>query len=119
MNDATRQKQIRLIRRKRRIRARVIGTAERPRLAVHRSLQYIACQLIDDASGKTLAAVTEASLKGLTGTKRVRAEAVGKAIAEKAKALGITAVVFDRGGRLYHGRVQALADAARAAGLNL
>jgi large subunit ribosomal protein L18 len=75
------------------------------------------CQLIDDAAGRTLVSVSEREIKALKGTKTVRAEAVGKALAEKAKAAGITEIIFDRGGRLYHGRVKALAEAARAAGL--
>jgi large subunit ribosomal protein L18 len=106
--------------RQRRVRKKVAGTAERPRLAVFRSNAHIVAQVIDDRSGRTLAAAAtvEASLKqaGKTGNKTA-AEAVGKLVAERAKAAGVTRVVFDRGGFLYHGRVAALADAARQAGL--
>jgi large subunit ribosomal protein L18 len=107
-------------RRHRRIRVTLRGTTPRPRLNVFRSLHHIYAQVIDDATGKTLAAAstnepdTRASV---SGTKVDRARAVGKTIAERAKDKGINAVVFDRGGYLYHGRVKALADAAREAGL--
>jgi large subunit ribosomal protein L18 len=107
-------------RRHRRIRVSLSGTGQRPRLNVFRSLHHIYCQVIDDATGTTLAAAStnEPTVRtSLTGTKTERAKAVGKAIAERAKEKGISAVVFDRGGYLYHGRVKALADAARAAGL--
>lgn len=97
-----------------RVRKKVNGTTERPRLNVFRSNKAIYCQLIDDSKGHTLAT---ASSKDLNGTKTEQATAVGKAIAEKAKAAGIEAVVFDRGGYLYHGRVKALADGAREGGL--
>jgi len=96
------------------------GTGQRPRLNVFRSLQHIYAQVIDDTSGTTLAAAStnEADVRaGLTGTKTDRARAIGKAIAERAREKGISAVVFDRGGYLYHGRIKALADAAREAGL--
>jgi large subunit ribosomal protein L18 len=101
-----------------RIRGRVAGTAERPRLAVFRSLNHIYAQLIDDQQGHTLvaAASTEKDLKGKGGNIE-GAKAIGKAVAERAKGKGINRVVFDRGGYQYHGRVKALADAARAAGL--
>jgi large subunit ribosomal protein L18 len=108
-------------RRHRRIRVVLSGTGQRPRLNVFRSLHHIYCQVIDDATGTTLAAAStnEPSVRtSLTGTKTDRAKAVGTAIAERAKEKGISAVVFDRGGYLYHGRVKALADAARAAGLD-
>lgn len=105
-----------LLRRHRRIRASVKGTAERPRLSVFRSVKHISAQLIDDRAKKTLVAVTETEAK-VKGTKTERAVAVGKLIATKAKAAKITAVVFDRGGHRYHGRIKALADAARAEGL--
>ena len=103
-----------------RIRRKVQGTSERPRLAIYRSLNHIYTQLIDDVSGRTLASAssTEKDLRGGTGGNVEAAERVGKAIAERAAAAGITSVVFDRGGYRYHGRVKALADAARAAGLN-
>ncbi|MGM9847034.1 MAG: 50S ribosomal protein L18 [Muribaculaceae bacterium] len=100
---------------KTRIRGKVSGTASRPRLSVFRSNKQIYAQLIDDLAGKTLAA---ASSKGLTeGNKSEIAAQVGKAIAEKALAAGITEVVFDRNGYLFHGRVKSLADAAREGGL--
>jgi large subunit ribosomal protein L18 len=109
------------IRRHRRVRKKVTGTAERPRLAVFRSNKHIAAQVIDDRSGRTIAAAstTEAGLRdSATGNKAAAAE-VGKLVAERAKAAGITKVVFDRGGNLYHGRVAAVAAAAREAGLEL
>ncbi len=104
-----------------RIRATLVGSAQAPRLSVFRSLRTVTAQLIDDASGKTLAAVSSADMKevkveGKTG-KVAQAYAVGKALAEKAKAKGITAAVFDRGGYRYHGRVQAVAEGAREGGL--
>ena len=103
-------------RRHRRVRVRVAGTGQRPRLSVFRSLHHVYAQLIDDDSGRTVAAASTVQLK--SGKKDLEAAAaVGRAIAEKAKAAGVTAAVFDRGGFLYHGRVKALADAARAAGL--
>ena len=105
------------IRRHGRVRKKVRGTAERPRLAVFRSNKHIVAQVIDDIGGRTLAAASSRE-KELAGTKRAEAPtAVGKLIAERAKAAGITSVVFDRGGYLYHGRVKALADAARESGL--
>lgn len=101
-----------------RIRSRVSGTQERPRLAVFRSLNHIYAQIIDDGPGHTLAAAgsTEKDLRGKGGNLE-GAKMIGKAVAERAKSKGITRVVFDRGGYLYHGRVKALADAAREAGL--
>lgn len=101
--------------RKRRIRARVEGSAARPRLTVHRSLKHLTAQVIDDGAGKTLAAASSKEAKAkmnLEGAKKV-----GALIAEKAKAAGVTSVVFDRNAYKYHGRVKALADAAREAGL--
>lgn len=103
--------------RRRRIRAVIRGTSSRPRLAVFRSLKYINAQLIDDRAGKTLIAVYEKQLTGLKGDKTARAAEVGQKLAMKAKAAKIEAVVFDRGGYQYHGRVKALADGARAGGL--
>ena len=101
-----------------RIRGKVTGTAERPRLAVFRSLKHIYAQVIDDASGRTIVSVSskdkETSAKG---SNAAAAKAVGAAIAKKAKEKGVTRVVFDRGGYLYHGNVKALADAARENGL--
>jgi large subunit ribosomal protein L18 len=105
------------LRRHRRVRRKVAGTAERPRLAVYRSNRGISAQLIDDVAGRTVAA---ASSQDKSLAKKARAEtpaAVGKLVAERAGKAGITSVVFDRGGYLYHGRVKALADAARENGL--
>src|SRR6266571_6654963 len=103
-----------------RIRHKVRGTGARPRLTVYRSLNHIYAQLIDDDSAKTLAAAStnEKALRGSTGGNIEAAKRVGQAIAERALSAGISSVVFDRGGYLYHGRVRALTDAARAAGLN-
>ena len=103
-----------------RIRKKVRGTADRPRLAVYRSLNHIYAQVIDDDSGKTLASAstTEKDLKASTGGNIDAAVKVGKTIAERSLAAGISNVVFDRGGYLYHGRVKALLDATREAGLN-
>ena len=104
-----------------RLRRWVRGTGERPRLAVFRSLGHIYAQLVDDESGRTLLAVDSRSKAFLgthkTGGNVAAAKAVGELLAQKAKAAGITQVVFDRGGYKYHGRVKALADAARAGGL--
>jgi large subunit ribosomal protein L18 len=104
--------------RHRRVRVRVTGTPERPRLSVYRSLNHLYVQLIDDTASRTLAAASTVDLKA-KGNGMGEAAQVGKAIAEKAKAAGVKAVVFDRGGFLYHGRIKALADAAREAGLEL
>lgn len=103
-----------------RIRKKVTGTGERPRLAIFRSVNHIYAQVIDDISGKTIvsASTVEKDLKGATGGNIEAAEKVGKAVAERAIAAGISSVVFDRGGYVYHGRIKALADAARKAGLN-
>jgi large subunit ribosomal protein L18 len=102
----------------RRIRRKLRGTAERPRLAVFRSVAHIYAQVIDDSQGKTLASASSVD-KGarIKGGNLAAAKAIGALVAERAKEKGIKAVVFDRGGYLYHGRVKALADAARAAGL--
>jgi large subunit ribosomal protein L18 len=104
----------------RRIRRKVRGTTERPRLAIYRSLNHIYAQVIDDERGATLASAstTEKDLRGGTGGNVEAAERVGRTIAERAMAAGVSSVVFDRGGYLYHGRVKALTDAAREAGLN-
>ena len=103
-----------------RIRRKVKGDTERPRLAIYRSLNHIYAQVIDDRLGKTLvsASSTEKDLRGSSGGNLDAARRIGTAIAERAIAQGIEQVVFDRGGYLYHGRVKALTDAARAAGLN-
>jgi large subunit ribosomal protein L18 len=102
-----------------RIRKKISGSGERPRLAVFRSLNHIYAQVIDDASGQTLASAstTEADFKGKSGGNVESAKAVGKLIAERAKDKGVKLVVFDRGGYIYHGRVKSLAEAAREAGL--
>lgn len=102
-----------------RVRKKVHGTAERPRLAVFRSNKHLSLQLIDDIAGHTLASAstTEPALRGDGGSTVAAAGRLGKALAERAKAAGITQVVFDRGGFLYHGRIAAAAAAAREAGL--
>jgi large subunit ribosomal protein L18 len=112
-------KQISRKRRHRRVRKHVTGTQERPRLAVYRSNKHIAAQVIDDVTGRTLAAASsvEKDLKSTSGGNRDAAKKIGQLLAERAKAAGVSKVVFDRGGFLYHGRVAALADAAREAGL--
>ena len=104
-------------RRHRRVRGKLAGTAERPRLAVFRSNHGISAQLIDDQAGKTVAAASWQGLTKFKGSKTDQAKEVGKLIAAKAKAAGIEACVFDRGGYLYHGRVKALAEGAREGGL--
>lgn len=109
------KKTIQRQRRKNRIRAKVSGTAERPRLVVYRSLNGIQAQLIDDVAGKTLAAASDIKVK--TGTKMERAKAIGTEIAQKGLEKKIQTCVFDRNGYQYHGRVKALAEAAREAGL--
>jgi large subunit ribosomal protein L18 len=103
-----------------RIRRKVKGNTERPRLAIYRSLNHIYAQVIDDRLGKTIvsASTTEKDLRGTSGGNLDAARRIGTAIAERAIAKGVEQVVFDRGGYLYHGRVKALTDAARAAGLN-
>lgn len=102
-----------------RIRQRVHGTAERPRLAVFRSLSHIYAQVIDDRKGHTLASASSSEKKAgvAAGGNLAGAKAIGKLVAERAKEIGVQRVVFDRGGYLYHGRIKALADAAREAGL--
>ena len=107
-------------RRHRRIRVSLGGSAQRPRLSVFRSLQHIYAQLVDDTSGNTLVAASTLDptvRESLSGSKAERARVIGQTIAERAREKGISAVVFDRGGYLYHGRVKALAEGARAAGL--
>jgi large subunit ribosomal protein L18 len=100
-----------------RIRQKMRGSAERPRLNIYRSLNHIYAQIIDDAKGETLLSASTLSAKIKTGGNVAAAKEVGKLVAEQAFEKGIKRVVFDRGGYLYHGRVKALADAARAAGL--
>ena len=119
MSFSAKEKRDARLRRHGRVRKYVRGTAERPRVAVFRSNRHIAVQVIDDIAGRTLAAATtlETDLHGGSASSVSAARAVGKAVAERAKAAGVEKVVFDRGGNLYHGRVAALADAAREAGL--
>ncbi|MFN2568476.1 MAG: 50S ribosomal protein L18 [Candidatus Dormibacteria bacterium] len=109
-------------RRHRRVRKRVTGSANRPRLAVHRSLRHITAQVVDDGAGHTMAAASshEAQIRDqISGSRNLSnlAEAVGRVVAGRAREAGVSSVVFDRGGYVYHGRVKALADAARGAGL--
>jgi large subunit ribosomal protein L18 len=104
-------------RRHRRVRGKIRGTAERPRLAVFRSNKGIFAQLVDDDAARTLAAASWLELKSSKGTKTEQAAEVGKRLAANAKKAGVETVVFDRGGYLYHGRVKALADGAREGGL--
>ena len=108
-------------RRERRVRSKIFGTAEAPRLTVHRTNANIYAQVIDDADGKTICSASTLSPEfretGKVGSNKEAAEFVGKLIGEKALAAGITAVKFDRGGHIYHGRIKALADGAREAGL--
>lgn len=119
MNTADKVRQ--LARRRRRVRNTIMGTAERPRLNVFRSSAHIYAQIINDIEGKTLAAASslDKSLRtSLKSTSSIEAaKAVGQLIAARAKAVHVTAVVFDRGGRMYHGRIKALADASREGGL--
>ena len=104
-----------------RVRKKVSGTAERPRLVVTRSTRHVMVQVVDDTLGRTLASAStlEADLRSLVGDKSAKAKRVGELVAERAKAAGIEAVVFDRGGNRYHGRVAAVADGAREGGLAL
>jgi len=119
LGDKLRQE--RRIRRHRRVRKKVVGTAERPRLVVHRSLNNLEGQLVDDGQGVTLLGIStltgEVKDAGTELTKTERGRLAGKLLAERARAQGITKVVFDRGGYLYHGRVKAFADGAREGGL--
>jgi large subunit ribosomal protein L18 len=119
MSFSTKDKQLAKDRRHHRVRKKVEGSAERPRLAVFRSNKHIVAQVIDDRSGRTVAAAStlEGDAKGGATGNKTAATNVGRLVAERAKAAGVTKVVFDRGGFLYHGRVAALADAAREAGL--
>ena len=121
MADKQREKQKRLQRRKFGIRKTLFGSPEKPRLSVFRSDKHIYAQLIDDLAGRTLAsaASTLGDVRGdlKNGGNVEAAKRVGKAIAERAKSIGVTEIAFDRGGRMYHGRVKALADAAREGGL--
>lgn len=121
MSDSAKHKRDLRIRRHRRIRKKVSGTAQRPRLAVYRANRHIHAQIIDDVAGRTLvsASTLDASLQGQATGNAEAAAAVGRLLAERAKGAGISQVVFDRGGFMYHGRVAALADAVREAGLEL
>jgi large subunit ribosomal protein L18 len=116
---SAKNKQQSRLRRHRRVRKKVTGSEQRPRLAVHRSNKHITAQVIDDRSGRTLAAAStvEKDLRSGTTSNKEAATTVGRLVAERAKAAGVTKVVFDRGGFIYHGRVAAVADAAREAGL--
>jgi large subunit ribosomal protein L18 len=105
------------LRRHRRVRGKVSGTADRPRLVVFRSNKGIFAQLVDDEAGRTLASASWLGQRSFKGTKTEQAAAVGKTLAAEAKKAGVESCVFDRGGYLYHGRVKALADAAREGGL--
>ena len=109
------------VRRQVRARKKLVGSAERPRLVVFRSSRHVFVQVVDDAAGTTLASAStmEADLRALDGDKTAKAKRVGELVAERAKAAGIDAVVFDRGGNKYHGRVAAIADGAREGGLAL
>jgi large subunit ribosomal protein L18 len=102
-----------------RLRKKVVGSAARPRLVVTRSARHIGAQIVDDAVGRTLvsASTLEADLRAASGDKTAKARTVGEKLAERAKAAGVSAVVFDRGGDQYHGRIAALADGARSGGL--
>jgi large subunit ribosomal protein L18 len=106
-------------RRHSRVRKKVVGTADRPRLVVFRSTRHVQAQIVDDTVGKTLAAASsmEADVRGADGDKTAKANTVGKLLGERAKAAGVSTVVFDRGGNRYHGRIAAVADGAREAGL--
>ncbi|MCL2467789.1 MAG: 50S ribosomal protein L18 [Micrococcales bacterium] len=114
-------KQIARKRRHQRLRKKIVGTSKRPRLVVTRSARHITAQVVDDAVGHTLASAStiETTLRDLTGDKTAKAKQIGQIVAERAKAKGIEAVVFDRGGNKYHGRVAAVADGAREGGLSL
>ena len=121
MADKNKEKTRRLTARKYSIRNRLAGSGDRPRLTVYPSVKHIYAQVIDDMAGRTIAQAGTVGKAGVTGNGKTgdvaAAAAVGKAIAEKAKAAGVTKVAFDRNGRRYHGRIKALADAAREAGL--
>jgi large subunit ribosomal protein L18 len=119
--DISTARRVSRLRRHNRLRKRVAGTAERPRLVVNRSSRHIHVQVVDDAVGRTLvsASTLDASLRSAEGDKSALARRVGALVAERAQAAGITKVVFDRGGNRYQGRIAALADGAREGGLDL
>jgi large subunit ribosomal protein L18 len=106
------------VRRHRRVRTKLTGTADVPRLAVYRSNRHVYAQLVDDGAGRTLAAASDLGLTA-QGDKSAKAKEVGKLLAGRAKAVGVDRAVFDRGGRLYHGRVRAVAEGAREGGLEI
>ncbi len=112
------QKREARVRRHRRVRKDVAGSPERPRLAVYRSNRHVYAQLVDDRAGRTLAAASDLALPA-AGAKSEKAKEVGKLLAERARAAGVARAVFDRGGRLYHGRVKAVAEGAREGGLEI
>jgi large subunit ribosomal protein L18 len=120
-NKHTAARQKSRLRRQIRVRKKISGTAERPRLVVTRSSKHISAQVVDDLVGKTLVAAStmEGDLRSFTGDKTAKAKKVGELVAERAKAAGIEGVVFDRAGNKYHGRIAALADGAREGGLTL
>jgi large subunit ribosomal protein L18 len=117
--DVSTRRRVARARRHFRLRKKISGTSERPRMVVNRSSRHIVVQVIDDLAGHTLASASslEADVRGMDGDKKARATKVGQLVAARAKEAGITKVVFDRGGYDYHGRIAALADAAREAGL--
>ena len=117
--DISTARRVSRLRRHNRLRKRVSGTPERPRLVVNRSSRHMVAQLIDDVAGHTLAAAStlETDVRAFEGDKKAKAAKVGELLAARAREAGVTAVVFDRGGYLYHGRIAALADAAREGGL--
>lgn len=117
--DISTRRRVAKARRHFRLRKKVGGTAQRPRLVIHRSSRHITVQVIDDVAGHTLASASslEADVRALEGDKKAKAAKVGELVAARAKDAGISSVVFDRGGNRYHGRIAALADAAREAGL--
>jgi large subunit ribosomal protein L18 len=117
--DASTNRRLAKTRRHFRLRKKVAGTTERPRLVVNRSARHLHAQLIDDAAGKTIAAASsiEADVRAVEGDKTAKGKKVGELLAARAKAAGVDAAVFDRGGHDYHGRIAALADAAREGGL--
>jgi large subunit ribosomal protein L18 len=117
--DASTRRRAAKTRRHFRLRKKVVGTTERPRLVVNRSSRHLHAQLIDDSAGKTIAAASsiEADVRAVEGDKTAKGKKVGELLAARAKAAGVEAAVFDRGGHDYHGRIAALADAAREGGL--
>lgn len=117
--DVSTQRRVARSRRHSRLRKKVAGTVQRPRMVVTRSSRHITVQVVDDQAGHTMASATsmEADVRGLSGDKKAKASKVGELAGDRAREAGISRVVFDRGGHTYHGRVAALADAARGAGL--